>query len=434
MMNFVDGQKWITADGRLHGEVAKISNDGRSGVLVITDEQGNAIGKHSYTAAELQNPDRFVIGQKWITTDRKLHGEVVKIFDDGRSGVLVITDDQRGTSGVLIITDQGNTPSVDTVNAEEFRGLGQWGVADRNDTLSHLATELQRRYVGYMQQKEYMAYLGFAFYLTAASAILLNEKWPPPNWGSHNRTLAIAAIVGLWALVLCYLRFELRRRRWAAMRLAGCEHVLVRLATATHPANWAAASPPTMEIARWRRILGCVWPLNNTVVAIGRSNTANKQAAPEATKYPNIFVEEWVNQERRGTDAIRHERLIIPTVWIVLLLLVVHTLLAQVTPMLADDTATRMQKWQETTTVTIHDLEDRVAEFTAAHAALKTALSGQLTALEGNLSAQRGAVLSIEARFSQLEDRVRAISIQPKPGSYDPGKPKEGNPKRSPRP
>ena len=34
---------------------------------------------------------RFTVGQKLMTNDGKLHGEVFEISDEGRSGVLVIT-------------------------------------------------------------------------------------------------------------------------------------------------------------------------------------------------------------------------------------------------------------------------------------------------------------------------------------------------------
>ena len=290
----------------------------------------------------------FALRQKWISSDGKLHGEVVDISDDGNNGVLVITDD-KGTT-----------------------------VGDRNDKLSDLATELQRRYAGYMQQKEYLAYLGYVVYLGAASTILLSEdgKWPPPitNWGSNNTELAIAAIIGLWVFAFCYLRFELRRRRWAAMRLAGCEHVLVRLVTAAahSPDDWKAEAAPPRKISRLRRAVGWVFPLNKTVRVITpppniswrrrivtrllpknppsippnvswwrRPRIAVTQCIirwwrrivtrllpkdpPSTPDYPKIFVEEWVNQEERGTDAILHERLIIPTGWIVFVMLFVNT-------------------------------------------------------------------------------------------------------------
>jgi hypothetical protein len=189
---------------------------------------------------------RFETGQKWTVNDDKLNGEVVSHSVDGRSGELRITNDQGDES-----TYKGSV--------EGIQCLHPW-LSDRNDKLSHLATELQRRYVGYMQQKEYLAYLGFVIYLTAASTILLFEKgkWPPPNWGSYKAWFAFAAILGFSALAFLYLRFELHRRRWAAMRLAGCERVLVKLATGdlsadawkTHTRN-DARPPPTDSMAAY---------------------------------------------------------------------------------------------------------------------------------------------------------------------------------------
>jgi hypothetical protein len=40
--------------------------------------------------------ERFVIEQKWITKDGKLHGEVVEIADEGVSGIVEIMDDSGG--------------------------------------------------------------------------------------------------------------------------------------------------------------------------------------------------------------------------------------------------------------------------------------------------------------------------------------------------
>ena len=60
---------------------------------------------------------RFLIGQKWITKDGKLQGEVVEISDDGRSGALVITDDK----GIIVDSYAGTWAA--------FQGLGVWQVA-----------------------------------------------------------------------------------------------------------------------------------------------------------------------------------------------------------------------------------------------------------------------------------------------------------------
>lgn len=160
----------------------------------------------------------FVQGENRPIKDDELRAEVVR---EGVIGQLNIKDHE----GNIVGTYAGPVTGV--------QALDPWRAPDQKDELSALATELQRRYVGYMQQKEYMSYLGFAVYLTAAATILLLEdgKWPPPNWGSHKTVLAYAAIVLFWFFAFSYLRFELRRRRWAAMRVGGCESVLVKLAT-----------------------------------------------------------------------------------------------------------------------------------------------------------------------------------------------------------
>ena len=60
--------------------------------------------------------ERFVIAQKWITKDGRLHGEVVEIADEGISGSVEVIDDQGGRN-----TFHGT--------AEAFQGLpGEWEV------------------------------------------------------------------------------------------------------------------------------------------------------------------------------------------------------------------------------------------------------------------------------------------------------------------
>jgi hypothetical protein len=61
--------------------------------------------------------DRFVLGQKWCargTLDGDLFAEVVQVFDQGRLGILIISDDK----GNVIDTFEGT--------ADEFRSTGEW--------------------------------------------------------------------------------------------------------------------------------------------------------------------------------------------------------------------------------------------------------------------------------------------------------------------
>jgi hypothetical protein len=45
--------------------------------------------------------------------------------------------------------------------------------------------------------------------------------------------------------------------------------------------------------------------------------------------YPSALVKEWLAQEKRGTDALKHERLILACGWAFYLILVVTVLLRQ---------------------------------------------------------------------------------------------------------
>jgi hypothetical protein len=54
MTRFLVGQKWFTEsdlNGRFFGEVIAISDEGRRGTVVITDDQGNVLDTYCGSAA-----------------------------------------------------------------------------------------------------------------------------------------------------------------------------------------------------------------------------------------------------------------------------------------------------------------------------------------------------------------------------------------------
>jgi hypothetical protein len=53
MVCFIIEQRWVTEDGRRHGEVVEISDDGISGVVEVTNEKGDR-DKFRGTAAAFQ--------------------------------------------------------------------------------------------------------------------------------------------------------------------------------------------------------------------------------------------------------------------------------------------------------------------------------------------------------------------------------------------
>jgi hypothetical protein len=62
MVDFVIEQQWITRDGKRHGQVVEISDEGTSGVVEVTDDKG---GRDTFrgtaTAFQLLAPWQIVI-------------------------------------------------------------------------------------------------------------------------------------------------------------------------------------------------------------------------------------------------------------------------------------------------------------------------------------------------------------------------------------
>lgn len=158
------------------------------------------------------------------------------------------------------------------------------------------------RYSTYRDNKESMAYAGLALFIGAAASALVSKDWPPP-WGQHREGLIVSAFTVLWVLVLSYLRYQLRRRRWAALRVAGCDWLLAR---------WLPDSPepprpqPSPTPSCLRRLVDLVWPMDHTVAALD----------PTLKVYVDEIENSWIDAGVRGTDALKHERLIYLAGWI----------------------------------------------------------------------------------------------------------------------
>jgi hypothetical protein len=175
------------------------------------------------------------------------------------------------------------------------------------------------RYISYHDHKASMAFTGLTLFTGVAGAALVTDAWPP-SWGSYSTPLAVAAVTALWLGVLVHLRFQLRRRRWAALRIAGCERVL---------AQWIMSPPSKAELSPRKRdtfnTSWCVnyadflWPQKAAVLAIDPANE------DDPATYPSVLVDAWVSQEERGTAALRHERLITLAGWVMYVLVVAYT-------------------------------------------------------------------------------------------------------------
>jgi len=169
------------------------------------------------------------------------------------------------------------------------------------------------RYSEYHAHKETMAYAGFALFAGVVGTILVNASWPPDAWGHHKKILALFGLSLAWAVVLIYLRFQLHRRRWAALRVAACERVLAMWTTKqlTDPNGLQAADRQSSATVTWLWwIVDFVfWPSRRAVKAIEQ----NTEGHPPV--YPRVFVSALEKVEQSSTDAIYHEWLLHGAGW-----------------------------------------------------------------------------------------------------------------------
>jgi hypothetical protein len=189
------------------------------------------------------------------------------------------------------------------------------GTPEREFLQQFLVSELER-YSTLRDHKEAMAYTGLVLYFGAAVSALVSEKWSPP-WGPHPRLLASAGVTVLLIAVLFYLWYQLRRRRWAQLRVAGCEWLLVSWlpAAPAPPAPATTLAPSGQQASPWLRVFDFLWPLKRGVGALDRSMTV----------YPPVVEEAWTNAELRGTDPLQHERLIQACVWVLYAAWIIRT-------------------------------------------------------------------------------------------------------------
>ena len=175
------------------------------------------------------------------------------------------------------------------------------------ETLRQFVSSEMERYSNLRDHKETMAYAGLALYMGAAGSALVSENWPPV-WGGHSKLLAVIAITLLWVVVRLYLRYQLRRRRWAQLRVAGCEWLLVswlpRAPKQEDPKEKLAASGKQAPL--WVHMVDFLWPLKRGVGALDRSMNV----------YPPELERAWTDAERHGTDVLKHEWLIQAALWL----------------------------------------------------------------------------------------------------------------------
>jgi hypothetical protein len=195
------------------------------------------------------------------------------------------------------------------------------GRSDSGDRAIAFVRNLHDRYAAYHGHKESMAFTGLTLFTGAAGAALVAEKWPPTAWGNYGWVWAFLAVTALWLGVLTYLRFQLRRRRWAALRVAGCEHVLAGwVASAPLPEQVVPKGREHVEVSCFAKCADFFWPQKKALLAIKPESKDNPPL------YPSALVDAWISQEKQGTDALKHERLIVFTGWTLYVVLALYSI------------------------------------------------------------------------------------------------------------
>lgn len=174
------------------------------------------------------------------------------------------------------------------------------------------------RYASYHQNKESMAYAGITLFGGITGASTLSTAWPP-KWGSHTTVLAIVACTFLWFVILTFLRFQLTRRRWAALRVAGCDRLLSAWLQDPPSDDDLGLMPPMPRPSHCIcvKLANCLWGSKAAVRAVDTKESV----------YPSALVKEWLTQEERGTDALKHERLVLLSGWAFYFILIFTVLL-----------------------------------------------------------------------------------------------------------
>lgn len=190
----------------------------------------------------------------------------------------------------------------------------------RIECASAFVFDMLNRAATYHQHKESAVYAGITLFAGVAGAGTISGTWPP-DWGRYSVPLALGAVTLLWLVVLMFLRFQLTRRRWAALRVAACERLLAAWIQDQPSDEALAYSPSTSRpppslcdtVANW------AWGCKAAVRAVDTAQST----------YPSALVNELLDQERRGTDALIHERLILLTGWALYGILILTVLVRQ---------------------------------------------------------------------------------------------------------
>lgn len=205
-------------------------------------------------------------------------------------------------AGLLIIVKALSKPSIENDLQEN--------ILPRTDKLieenfTKLLDTLYAKSASYHDFKEKMAHAGIAVQLAITSA-LISKKISDPIWTNifDNTQLITSTYIIIWILLHIFVRWQLRKKRAAAIELATYQKALLR---------WAYSSPTkddlklypkkTNNISFTKMLYDCIdyiSPIPFALVSIDITKEG----------YPIGIVKIWEEQEKKGTGAYISEVII----------------------------------------------------------------------------------------------------------------------------
>jgi len=154
--------------------------------------------------------------------------------------------------------------------------------------------------------KENITYSGFALFVGACSVLLLSKDWPPVYLAKlDNVEVYMASIFTAFSVTIyIFLRHQLRGRRWAALRVSGCNWFLAKYVRDAYLKNESVVAmehTPRKKLTGIKKLIDLIVPLDESVEAFKK----------ELTVYPEFLKREWEEAEHRGTVALTNERIVI---------------------------------------------------------------------------------------------------------------------------
>lgn len=197
----------------------------------------------------------------------------------------------------------------------------------RVERVDKLLEHLLADYSSYHNHKENMAHAILLVQLAVFGAVASTSPWPPA-WVSDvtvsftisKNWLASLAVFAVWALSHFLLRWQLQRRRWAALRYAG---------TLRTVRDWALSPPDQSDLEPWkagRKVRLRAWRtiLDYLLPPIGTLENIGSDVSDEG--FPKGLVTRITEQNRTG--AVRAEWVLTMGSYLILAGLAIRTFLS----------------------------------------------------------------------------------------------------------